>query len=197
VGTVFQTYMEFLHEILVEFGAEVTSAPLRLAAEVVQFVILAGIVWVVAFGFGKRKGFVSNMLAERREAVFARIEEADGAPHALATAKQESAASTRSARAKARALVAQAKKDAVALETTTAEETNAEAERIVERAQAALETEREEMLLEVREQLIEIVSAAARAMMNEKMSVAEQRKLIESAITDSIESEPAAAGVVR
>ena len=43
-------------------------------------------------------------------------------------------------------------------------------------------TEQQEMLLELREQLVELVSSATRSIMNEKLTVSEQRTLIENTI---------------
>lgn len=182
----FEMILEFLHEIAVEIGAEVVHQPARLVAEVVQFALLLGIVWVVAFGFAKRKGFVANMLAERRERVQARIEGASHAEKSLAVSKAEAAAATRAGRAKAREVIAHAKKECDEIKGTARAETDADCSRIQERAHSALSTEQQEMLLELREQLVELVSSATRSIMNEKLTVAEQRKLIENTIVRSV-----------
>ncbi len=94
-------------EIVTEIATELAHAPLRFVAEVVQFAVLLGIVWVVAIGFGKRRGFVANMLTERRERVAAHVETASHADKALADAKREAAATARTARATAREIVLQ------------------------------------------------------------------------------------------
>ncbi len=182
----FGNLAEMYAEILTEIGAELAQDPMRVVAEVVQFLLLAGIVWVVALGFGKRRGFVANMLAERRDRVEARIEGSELADQSLADARREAAAITRAARAKARELVGQAKKEAVQIEQATREETDADAARIAERAEAALATEQQEMLLELRERLVDLVSSATRSIMNERLSVSEQRALIEGAIAESV-----------
>lgn len=177
---------EFLHEIAVEIGTEVVTQPSRLFAEVVQFAVLLGIVWVAAFGFAKRRGFVANMLAERRSRVEARVEGASHAEKSLADSKQEAAATIRAGRAKARETIAHTKKECEEIGRTAHAETDAECSRIQDRAQSALSTEQQEMLLELREQLVELVSSATRSIMNEKLTVAEQRKLIENTIVGSV-----------
>ncbi len=62
------------------------------------------------------------------------------------------------------------------------------AARIEERAESALATEQQEMLLELREQLVELVSSATRSIMNEKLTVSEQRTLIENTIVGSMDA---------
>ncbi len=49
-----------------------------------------------------------------------------------------------------------------------------------------MSTERQEMLLELREQLVDLVSSATRSIMNEKLTVSEQRTLIENTIVESV-----------
>jgi F0F1-type ATP synthase membrane subunit b/b' len=179
-------YAEMYREIISAIAEELAQDPMRVVAEVIQFVVLLAIVWVVAIGFGKRRGFVANMLTERRAAVAGRVESGSHADERLASAHREATATTRAGRAAARELVARAKKECVEIEATARAETDADCARIQERAEAALATEREEMALELRERLVDLVSSATRSIMNEKLSVAEQRALIESAIAGSV-----------
>lgn len=181
-GAIFET----VREIYTEIGAEIANYPLRILAEVVQFVILCGIVWVVAVGVGKRRGFVANMLTERHGHTLARVDQASHAAETLETARRQAASTARAARSQARELVAQAKRDAEEIEKTAREQTDTDVRRIAERAEAALTTEMQEMQLELREQLVELVSSATRAIMNEKLTVAEQRKLIEEGIVGGV-----------
>jgi F-type H+-transporting ATPase subunit b len=186
VAGVFGSLAGMYSEIVQEIGAELANEPLRIFAEVMQFAVLLAIVWVVAVGFGKRRGFVVNMLTERQERVAAHVETASHADKALADAKREAAATARSARATAREIVLRAKKECVEIEESAHAETDADCARIEERAEAALSTERQEMLLELREQLVDLVSSATRSIMNEKLTVSEQRTLIENTITESV-----------
>jgi len=173
-------------EILAEIRLEVVEEPLRLILEFVQFALLIVIVWVVAVGFGKRRGFVVNMLSERSERVSGEIEVASHAAENLALAQNTAREQVESADAAARQLLDTARADAEQIESTARTEADAEARRITERAESALATETEEMQLELREELVSIVAQATRSILNEKMSVSEQRALIESSILASI-----------
>lgn len=177
-------------EIAAEMGAEYLHQPMRMLAETLQFAVLLGIVWVVALGFGSRKGFLANMLSERKDAVAARVEHASHAESALAAARSEATTLSRKGRAEARALVSEAKKECVALEADSRADADAECARIEERAHTALETEHEEMLLDLREQLVELVSSATRSILNEQLTASEQRSLIEQAILGSLDVKP-------
>lgn len=173
-------------EIVAEIASEFAHEPMRVLAEVVQFALLAGAAWVVMFGFGKRKGFVANMLSERQSAIARRVERATHADEALADAKREAASLARDGRAQARDIVARAKQESSELEAAARAETDADCARIEERAEAALSTERQEVQLELREKLVDLVSSATRTILNEKLTVSEQRRLIEAAVSGSV-----------
>ena len=186
-----------LHEVIVAFeeifkemGLEVTQEPVRMIAEITQFALLIGIVWVVAIGFGKRKGFVANLLSERAERTDRNLEIASRAPENLALAQKSATERIDSAETEARQLLEAAHADAEQIESTARAEADAEVSRITERAQSALTMETEEMHLELREELVSIVAQATRSILNEKMSVSEQRELIESSIAASLGSGP-------
>lgn len=176
-----ELYTAFYEEVL---GS--SSAQLRFVAEIVQAAIIVGAVWVIAIGWGERKGFVLNMLNERRAKVRAHLETASRAEQDLAHAKQISALKVRSANADARRTIADAKLEAEQYEAKAKSDADTEAERITQRAESALETELAEMSLEIREELVDLVAQATRAIMNEKMTVAEQRKLIEDTIIANV-----------
>lgn len=176
-------------EIVGEVWHEVSAEPIRFAAEVVQFLILAGLVWFVAIGFGGRRGFVRNMLEERAETSEERLRRALGAQDELTHAKQLAALKVRTARAEARKIVADAKQSASAMESAERTQADSEAERILSRVDDALSAERDEMLAEVREELVEVVSQSTRQLLNERLTVAEQRRLIEEHVVASIGSE--------
>jgi F-type H+-transporting ATPase subunit b len=153
----------------------------------VQFAVLAGIIWGVGFGFGQRRGMVTNMLAERHATVGDNVEEALASEKVLADAKREAGEKERAARAEARRIITEAKRDAEKTVETARGDAEAEAALVTKRAENALVTEREEMQLELRDRLVEAVATATRAIMDEQMTVSEQRTLIESAIAASVE----------
>jgi F-type H+-transporting ATPase subunit b len=173
-----EIYSEILHEY--------SAYPVRMIAEAVQFVLLIVIVWVVAMGWGKRKGFVANMLTERAERTDREIETASHAGEDLEIAEASARDRADRTQAEARMLVETARTDAEQLEATAREEADIEARRTTERAKTALATETEEMRSELREELVSIVAQATRSILSEKMSVAEQRTSIESAISASL-----------
>ena len=173
-------------EIFSAIGTEIVDSPMTIVAELVQFLLLVGIIWVVAFGFGKRRGFVANMLSERKTHVAQRLEEAQGAAGRLAQSTQDARQRNQAAADEAERLLAEAKAGAKASEASAHLEADAEAARILERANAALDNERAQMQADLREQLVELVSQATRSIMNEKLTVAEQRSRIEEAITAGV-----------
>jgi F0F1-type ATP synthase membrane subunit b/b' len=180
VGWVFN---EIVHEIV----TEVSEAPLNFVAEIVQFFILVGLVWLVAVGTSKRKGFVVNMLAERAQRTDARLEEACGREAELALAQQEADQSHADTEHEALQIVEAARAEADAITRTADRETQAEVERIEKRCDAALDAEKEALLAELRETLIQVVAQSTRSVLNERMPVADQRRLIEASILSSIE----------
>ena len=175
-----------ISQILSAIGNELVESPVRIIAEVSQFLILFAIIWVVAIGFGKRRGFVANMLSERKQQVRAQLDEAQGAEAHLLDATSAAAAREAAAAKEAERLVAEARAAAGDSSDRVHAETDAEAERIVERARTALANERTQMQADLSEQLVDLVSQATRSIMNEKLTVAEQRARIEDAITEGV-----------
>jgi F0F1-type ATP synthase membrane subunit b/b' len=173
-------------EILAEMGLEVVENPVRMIAEIVQFVLLIGIVWVVAVGFGKRRGFVANLLSERYERIERDVERASHADENLSLAQANVRERSDTVAAEASRILAVGQADAERIESTACAEADAESSRILDRAKSALATETEEMHLELREELVTIVAQATRSILNEKMTVSEQRELIENSIVASL-----------
>jgi F-type H+-transporting ATPase subunit b len=185
---VLQQFITAVQEILAEMGAEVVAEPMRLVAEVAQFAILLAIVWVVAVGFGKRRGFVANMLAERADRIHHELELASHADADLAEAQATARMRLSEAQAECDGLLAAARADAEKLEADSRAQTDTEVARIAERTDSALATENDEMRLELREELVSVVAQATRSILNEKMTVTEQRDLIEDSIMHSLDA---------
>jgi F0F1-type ATP synthase membrane subunit b/b' len=174
---------EVLHEIVTEIGAD----PGTFVIEIVQFLVLLAIVYVVTFGFGRRKGMVANMLAERRHRVSERVERATHADEMLAEAREQAAARTAAARHEAGTILRQARASARASRRELRAAADAEAEAIRVRAQKVLEEERDEMRVEVRDRLVGVVAQATRSLLNEGLSPHEQRQLIQSIVSSEID----------
>lgn len=177
-------------ELMSEMFHEITGDPVRFAAEVVQFGLLVAIVWVVAVGAGRRSGFVRNMLAERRQRVADRVQGAQDSVGLLEGARSQASAKMRAARTEARRIIGEAKRKAEMIEAEAHAEADAEAQRIATRAEEALATELAEMHVDIREQLVDLVAQATRSVMNERLTLAEQRHLIEGAVLASVDGDP-------
>lgn len=176
-------------ELLNAVRAEIVSDPLTFAIEIVQFVLLVSVVWIVGIGLGKRRGFVTNMLAERREKVASELEAADGSEEALATAQLNAESAMKEARAQAKRALAEARRQAKHEREAAAETADREAEALREHGRQLLEMERQEMLADARERLLEIVGSATRHILSERLSPAEQRGLVQHAIMESLEGD--------
>ena len=176
-------------ELLAEIQHEIVSDPTKFAIELVQFALLLAIVWVVAVGFGKRRGFVKNMLVERRQNVASELEMANGAEDALVSAQQDAAAAVTQARAEAKRTMAEARKQAKAQRASAAKGADREAEALRDHGRQLVEMERQEMLADARERLLEVVGSATRHILSERLSPAEQRALVQHAIMSGLEGE--------
>jgi F0F1-type ATP synthase membrane subunit b/b' len=173
---------EVLHEIVLEIGAD----PGKFAIEVVQFLVLVAVVYLVAIGFGRRKGMVVNILAERRSRVAGRVERAAQADDQLIRAQGEAKDRVAAAKVEAAAIVRQARTTARVLGKETHATIDAEAAEIRQRAMRVLEEEREEMHVEIRDRLVGVVAQSTRAMLNEGVSPHEQRQLIQGILSAQI-----------
>lgn len=173
-------------EILSEVWHHMSGEPLNFGLEVLQFLILAALVYGVGWGFGKRRGFVRNMLSEAHAGIGERVSRAQAMPVRLGEARDAAAVRKREARAEARKLIADARIEAERLQADGQSQADAEAARLLRHAEEALENERAEAQAEIRERLIDVVARSTRAIMNERLSMAEQRKLIEGAVLASV-----------
>ena len=179
--------LEMVQELLHEIRVEIVAAPTTLVIEIVQFALLLAVIWVVGVGVGKRSGFIKNMLAERRNKIAVDLETADGSESALEGARQKAAADVAAAHAAAKKTLTEARRRAKVERSTAAEAANREAEALREHAQQLLVMERQEMLADARERLLDVVGSATRHILSERLSPAEQRALVQRAIMTTIE----------
>lgn len=180
-------------ELFREIAHEIVAGPVTFGVEIVQCLILVGIVWIVAVGTRKRPGFIVSMLRERKERVERSIEDADNAPSTLEAARMEVQAISEAARRESEALLETARRDANGEADDAKKAADAEAEAMVAHARQVLEIEREEALEEAREHLVDVVVRSTRRILDDTLSPAEQRALVQAAIMESLEgAEPAA-----
>ena len=172
-----------LFELVAE---EIAADPMTFLIEVVQFLILVVLVWAVAWGFGKRRGMLRNMLSERQNRVARELEEADTAEDTLTRAREEAKVSVHEAQKAAKHDIAIARKQAEAEFDTAKASADREVEGMREHARELLELEREEMVETARERLLDVVGRATRYILSEGLSPAEQRSLIQHSIMESL-----------
>jgi F-type H+-transporting ATPase subunit b len=182
-----------MSEVLHEIVTEIAAAPGTFAIEIVQFLVLSAIVYFVAFGLGRRKGMVSNMLTERHDRVAARVERAAHADEQLSRSRDEAQARIEAARAEASSILREARASARSSRKELRAAADAEAVAIRERAAKVLEEERAEMHVEIRDRLVGVVAQATRALLNEGLSPHEQRQLIQGIVSTEIDKLQASA----
>ena len=167
-------------------GEEIAADPMTFAIEVVQFLILVVLVWAVAWGFGKRRGMLRNMLTERQNRVARQLEESDTAEDVLASAREQAQVSVREAQKTAKHDVVAARKRADGEFAAAKAATDREVDGMRDHAGELLEMERAEMLEHSRERLLDVVGRATRYILSEGLSPAEQRSLIQHSIMESL-----------
>jgi F-type H+-transporting ATPase subunit b len=174
-------------ELLEEVAHEIVSEPVTFVIELVQFGILLFIIKAVAFGVGKRKGMVTNMLAERRERVTAQLAEADAGLASREAAARRVAEIASAADTEAAAALRDARKQARQQKAAIIAEADAQAAQIVQDARDALSKEETDMLQGIRDRLVDVVTASTQQVLEHGLSPAEQREVIQNAIVSGID----------
>jgi F-type H+-transporting ATPase subunit b len=129
-------------------------------------------------------GPISSMLIGRRDKVEQGIRDAEAAHASRASAEAERLAQIQQARHEAREIIERAQK--VAQDTRDADiaATREELERMRVRAAADIESEKARALQDLRAEVADLALAAAGRVVNETMSDARQRRLVEDFIAD-------------
>jgi F-type H+-transporting ATPase subunit b len=174
-------------EVLQESLHERQHEPLTFAIELVQFAILVFIVWVVAIGIGKRQGMLVKILADRRERVAADLEEASERETEASKAPERAAEIRADAERRAEQIRADAQREAEQEHARVLEATAEEVAEIERQTVESLERERSEALGGVSEQLVDVVTAAVRQILDEGFTPAQQRKMIQDSIAKSLD----------
>ncbi|MBE0477393.1 MAG: ATP synthase F0 subunit B [Coriobacteriia bacterium] len=185
-----------MEELISEALHETVGRPLIFGVELVQFGVLVLLVKWVAVRFRKKPGVVVNMLAERRERIGVQLRQAAESEAYLANATERSETALGDARKEAERLVAEAREAAQHEVATVVMAAHEEAERMKAHTKETLDNELEEMLGDVRDQLVELVTRATRQILNEGLSPAEQRVLIQKSILAGVEPPAGAAAEV-
>jgi F0F1-type ATP synthase membrane subunit b/b' len=173
--------------VFVEALQEITRNPTTFAIELVQFGVLVLLIKAVGFGWGKRPGMVTNMLADRRERVRVSLEEAASADEELIAAHQVAQERLSAARTGARTAVSEARRSAEEEARRSTEAAANEVAEIRRQGDETLAKERAEMLGGVHEQLVDLVTLATRQVLDEGYTAAEQRALIQKSVVESLD----------
>ncbi|MRS12368.1 MAG: hypothetical protein EG823_04765 [Actinobacteria bacterium] len=176
-----------MEELITEVWHEIAAKPVVFAVEIAQFAILVFIIKAVAFGIGKRKGMVTNMLAERRERILAELAEADAGQEALQNAAERVSEIQHRADAIARSILREARANAREQKRAILAEGESRAAEIVVEAHEALAKEQADMLEGIRDQLVDVVTASTHQVLEQGLSPAEQRAVVQRAIIAGIE----------
>ncbi len=183
-----QAFYETLNLIIEEVGGN----PVKFGVELLQFAILFAAFWVLAIGFRNRKGILVNAIDRQAQQTTADLALVESAPSIVASARVDAERIRKEAHTEAEGLVREATMEAESIRREAAESAEAESSAILERADVAVQTEVAEMQAEVRDMLVNIVADATRSVMNEQLSLPEQRELIQHAILASVGTASAA-----
>lgn len=174
-------------ELFAEVGHDIAAHSTTVIIEVVQFFIFLAIVYAVAIGFGKRKGILVGILARREERVSKALQAAAGADERLAAARNEAAQRIAAARHEAAEILSAARHEAAEAKAAMEADVKRQVAEMRARAEETLATELDEMEVELRDRLVELVASATRSILNESYGVSEQRAMIQKAILSGIE----------
>ena len=128
-----------------------------------------------------------KMLADRRERVAADLEEAAERETESASAPERAAQLRADAERRVAEIRADARQEAEQERARVLETTAEEIAEIERQTVETLERERSEALGGVNEQLVDVVTAAVRQILDEGFTPAQQRKMIQDAITKSLD----------
>ncbi|HUM12736.1 MAG TPA: hypothetical protein VLT82_17440 [Myxococcaceae bacterium] len=160
---------------------EVTARPLPYLAEVVQFLILVGVIgWAAHRPVAKR-------LAARREKIAAELAEAERDERAFVLLGEEARAAVAKAEEEAPGILAAARAEAAKERAAGIARAQAEAEEGIRLAGEAVEREKAKVAAEASERLLTLTTEIARRYLDEFLSEDERRSMTEKAILESLE----------
>ncbi len=140
------------------------------------------IVLVVLYAFGYRP--ILKALEARRQKIARGLEDAQAAAEARANAEQEAARILAEAQANAAQVLREANRRAEEIAEEIRRAAEAEAAQLRQDAHAAIEEERNRMLMELRDQVAGLAIAAARKLIGEALDEERQRALINAFFFD-------------
>lgn len=170
-----------MEESFQEVLREITARPVPFAAEVVQSLLLLGVI-----GWAGRRS-VAKRLADRRARIAAELADAERAERESAVMRDEARAVVERAEREAPGIVRAAEELAEKERETESARTAAEAEQTIQQARQAVERDKQRVVQDASERLIRLTTLTARRYLDEMLTEGERRVLTEKVILESLE----------
>lgn len=152
----------------------------KLVFEIINFLVLMVILRFILFKP------LMKILKERQDKIRAGLETAETADVKLSDAQSEADRFLVEARDEGDRLKEEIRKAAEDEKSRMLSDARKKAEQIVHETQARVEEEREKTIAELRSRLMELVTLTTRKILQEELSLAEQRTLVERAVATSL-----------
>lgn len=161
-------------EILKDFGVQ----PILLFAQIVNFTILLYLL--------KRFLYkpILKVLEERRQKIETSMKQADEIQKRFAETAKKQEELLDKARSEASKIVNDAKDEAKALADTIQKESKENVEEAIKRTQEALELEKQKMIAEAKDQIVDVVAAATEKVVTKTLRPEDKERLVKEAIKD-------------
>lgn len=161
-------------EGLATFGVD----PVMIAVQSGTFLIL--FILIRRYAFDK----IVDILRERREAIEESLKNADRIAEREASTKEEAERQIAKARGRADEIIAQANEEAGTIVANAEAEAEKRANNIVERAEKQAQSRYDELHSQLKAELAGLVSQATEFVVTEKMTGADDEKLVKKAISE-------------
>jgi len=168
-------------DLLREFLREVTGAPARFAAELLQSVILLAIIWWA----GRR--WLGRRLAERQAEIATAVAEAAAAEREYPRIQEEARAVAAGVEPEKAAIARAAAERAEQERRAALDRLEAEARQVVTQARQTIESEKRRVLREASDRLAILTTETARRYLDEMLSASELHGLTQKAILESLQ----------
>lgn len=166
-----------------ESGAAVLGIdPIAIALQAGTFLILFFI--IKRFALDK---IVKN-LEDRRVTIDEGLKNAEAIELRQAELERENEAALAQARKEAEGIIGRSHEEAGSIVTEAQERANQQAADIVAKAKAQAETEAQKVRLELKREMLDVVAMATETVLQEKMTTAKDKELIESALSQGAKS---------
>jgi F-type H+-transporting ATPase subunit b len=150
-----------------------------LIAQIINFIILFGLLYIVAYKP------LMRMLDERSGKVKESMEQTESIREQAEHAEEEARKRIDAASREGQDLVAQAVKTGEEIRQKAQEEAKPEAEALIDRARQEIQRERDEAIGELRKEIADLTIAAAEKVIEQSLDKEAHRKLIEKVLEES------------